>query len=28
MRERVHAVNGRITIDTGLAAGTRINIAI
>ena len=28
MRERVYAVNGRITIDTGLAAGTRINIAM
>jgi two-component system sensor histidine kinase UhpB len=28
MRERVYAVNGRITIDTGLKAGTRINIAM
>ncbi len=28
MRERVYAVNGRITIDTGLTAGTRINIAM
>ncbi|EEF21884.1 conserved hypothetical protein [Ricinus communis] len=28
MRERVYAANGRITIDTGLTAGTRINIAM
>ncbi len=28
MRERVYAVNGRITIETGLTAGTRINIAM
>jgi two-component system sensor histidine kinase UhpB len=28
MRERVYALNGRIAIDTGLSAGTRINIAM
>jgi two-component system sensor histidine kinase UhpB len=28
MRERVYALNGSITIDTGLAAGTRINIVM
>ncbi|MYM25730.1 sensor histidine kinase [Duganella sp. FT135W] len=28
MRERVYAANGRISVDTGLAAGTRINIAM
>lgn len=28
MRERVYAANGRIAIETGLAAGTRINIAM
>ncbi|HEX5341974.1 MAG TPA: ATP-binding protein [Duganella sp.] len=28
MRERVYAANGRIVIETGLAAGTRINIAM
>ncbi|NYE58966.1 two-component system sensor histidine kinase UhpB [Duganella sp. 1224] len=28
MRERVYAVNGRVSIDTGLTAGTRINIAM
>jgi two-component system sensor histidine kinase UhpB len=28
MRERVYAVNGTVTIDTGLAAGTRIAIMI
>jgi two-component system sensor histidine kinase UhpB len=28
MRERVYALNGRIGVDTGLAAGTRINIAM
>lgn len=28
MRERVYALNGQISIDTGLAAGTRITITI
>jgi two-component system sensor histidine kinase UhpB len=28
MRERVYAAGGRITIDAGLAAGTRISIAV
>ena len=28
MRERVYAANGRIVIETGLVAGTRINIAM
>jgi len=28
MRERVYAFNGRIDIDTGIAAGTRIAILV
>jgi len=28
MRERVYAFNGRIEIDTGIAAGTRISISM